>query len=268
MHSLMLLGTAATLWSAPSGPGGWLDLLARATINLDGDDIPAALEPQFGSLAAVALYLMRDAIPYGARGRDRDTYLAALAACEHLLVEADPDLVHAFSEPLHNAAGFKIDSAEVMEHASAAVQDDATADLVATITRAHPSWAVHAHAPRLLHVHGVFGKPFIAAAKALDLAEPLATMGVWATNEDGRWALAIINGRTLSRIEPGNDRIIRHYDYALSALLGPGRIAAGGEAERNADLRHVPQNRPSEMTLSAMSSVGVDPGSAPPTACT
>ncbi|PRY44323.1 hypothetical protein LY71_1161 [Geodermatophilus tzadiensis] len=267
MHALMLIGTAGKFWAGPSGGQGWLHLLADATVALDGDDIPAALEPQFGSLAAVALYLMRDAIPYGARGHDRDTYLAALAASEHLLVEADLDLVRAYSEPLRNDAGFPIDPAAVMEHATAAVQDDPTADLVATVQGAYPDWEVHAHGPNLLHVHGTFGKPFLAAGKALDLTDALPTVGVWATNHNGDWALAIVNEGTLSRVEPGRDRIVRHYDYALSTLLGPGRIAAGGEAERNADLRHRPQNRPSDLTRTAMSAVAVDSAVGPPSGC-
>ena len=64
--ALVLVGTTLDLWSAPSGPAGWFDLLNDATNHLDlpePAEAPDELLHALGSLVAACLYRLDEGLP-------------------------------------------------------------------------------------------------------------------------------------------------------------------------------------------------------------
>lgn len=190
---LTLWTVAAGAWSP--GRGDWLSLLSRAVRALDRGDLPERIEPQVGSLAAVALAVLRSNAPRYDVTPETLAFNEASQAVGHLLPAVDPAYVAEYTALLDTAFGPAVDQAAVLDVASDVVQDDPLADAVWTL--AEKDRDVHRHGQVLLHVTGRFSNPALAALEAVGAAEGAPLVGAWAGSGsgsgsgDGPWALVV-----------------------------------------------------------------------------
>jgi hypothetical protein len=186
---LVLLGVQAEIWDDPLGDEGWFPVVAEALKHLDADDIPQQMSSSAASWAATAVYLMHEHRPTAGRPAELLLYERAAASVSHLFPDADPDVVADLAEPLTNKNGFPVDPDAVMDLISMIVQEDPLAEAIDTLEDNHPSWTVHKHGDRLLHVAADFRATFLPAAEALDAIQSSGAVAVLTTGSAaaGHW---------------------------------------------------------------------------------
>ncbi|MGY1846978.1 hypothetical protein [Blastococcus sp. SYSU DS1021] len=241
-----MLVVRLTLWTVAAGAWpradlAWLPLLARATAVLDRDDLPQRIEPQVGSLAAVALAVLRMHIPRAAVTEHTVAFDKAATAVGHLLPGATAAYVDEYSILLDRAFGTAGQTAAILDVAGDLVQADPIAEAVQTI--AERGRDVHRHGNALLHVTGPFAHAALVALQAVGAAETEPLVGAWATSDSGSWALVAWNRPDLLVVE-SMEHGTRWRHFRLTGLVGPRALAAQGGFVNAVPVRHGPQNRP------------------------
>lgn len=251
---LLLCAIQVQVWPAPSGPNGWMRLLASATKSLVLDDLPDRLQSNAASLAATAVYVMNDNLPRA--GQAIDDYRALTAAIAHLLPAADVEAVARYAAPLTNGRGSAVDPDDVMRVAAMVVQGDPLIDAIDMLEDDHPDWEAHAHGDAVIHVHGRF-KPFVAAVDALETLAQVDPAGVWATTGPGEWAIAARSGADLIRVECGQKAGTTWHHHTLTPLITPRRVATDPDAATRSRVRHGPLNRSFELAAEVLDLLGI-----------
>ncbi|MGC4870252.1 hypothetical protein ACLQ3B_32955 [Micromonospora sp. DT53] len=261
--TLVLVGVELGAWATPYGEHGWISVLARVVETLDLDDIPPAIEANVASVAAVALYLIRDHLPTTGRPAEYLGYEAAAHRAAHLVVAADAILVADHAEAISNSRGFPIDPDDVMRTVAMIVDDDPIATAIDRLEDRRPAWRVSRHADTALHVDGTFTNPFPAAAEALDAIDGADVAAVWATSANGRWAIAARGAEDLIRVEQ-RDGAVQWWHYRLTVLGDATRIARDNQFASRVRIHHGPLNSPFPEALTLLGNAGIDVAAGPP----
>ncbi|MGY5099648.1 hypothetical protein [Streptomyces sp. 900105245] len=251
---LALWTVAAGAW--PPANTDWLPLLSRAVRALDRNDLPERIEPQVGSLAAVALAVLRSHAPRYEITPETLAFSEASQAVGHLLPAVDSAYVTEYTALLDTAFGRSVDQAAVLDVASDVVQDDPLADAVWSLTEKGRD--VHRHGQLLLHVTGRFSNPALVALEAVGAAEDAPLVGAWAGSDSGgeAWALVIWRRPDLIVVDARRPTPLwRH--HRLAGLVGPRALAAQRSFESVASVPHGPRNQPFELAHQVLSDLGL-----------
>ncbi len=239
-----LLVVRLLLWTAAAGAWGdddpqWTALLTQALRQLAATELPERAEPHAGSLAAVALAVLRSVAPRAARTPQSLHFEQAQQAVGHLLLAAEPEFIVDYGRELHGAFG-------------GAVGPEAVRDLVDELIRADPLeqavWALferdrnaHVHGA-MLHVEGEYSNPKLVVLEALAAAADAPQVGVWAHGRLGGWALGLWASPDAFVLEHGPQGLLwRHFRIGdadrlrmvASARELPQRLLVGHGAYRD-----------------------------------
>lgn len=254
---LILIAIEWQIWDRFDGEDGWVEVLAALLSVLDDGAVPTDLEANVASFAAVAIYLIRDHVPASGRTREAVRFEAAAAATAHLYPAAVVELVANHAAGVHNSRGFPVDPDEVMRVVAMVVQDDPLADAIEALGMRHSDWKVHRHSGQVLHIHGSFRTPFYAAAEALETADQVDVLAVWATSVHGSWALAVRSGKDLFHVERTRGHTIwRH--FRLNSLATATRISRDSELASRLRVQHGPLTRPIPEAVAVFLSAGLN----------
>lgn len=230
------------LWSAAGGiwdraDHAWIGLMSRALESLGAADLPRQVEPQVGSLVAVAFSVLRAAIPRSAHGEESYALDKAARAVGHLLVETDPSYIEEYTQLLGPAFGAAVHPEIIAAVANDIIQNDPIADAAWALTEMNRN--AHRDGPRLLHVVGDFHMPTWVAIEAIGEAQNVSLVGAWASSTTGSWAMCIWQRPNLYIIDHTGPRLNwRH--YKLSNLLSPRILAAQRSLEGVPRVSHGP----------------------------
>jgi len=254
-----MLVVRLTLWTVAAGAWppahtDWLPLLSRAVRALNRNDLPERIEPQVGSLAAVALAVLRSHAPRYEITPETIAFNEASQAVGHLLPAVDSAYVAEYTALLDTAFGPAVDQAAVLDVASDVVQNDPLADAVWSL--AEKGRDVHRHGRLLLHVTGRFSNPALVALEAVGAAEDTSLVGAWADSGSdsggGPWALVIWRRPDLIVVDARRPiPLWRHYQ--VTGLVGPRALAAQRGFESAASVPHGPRNQPFELAHQVLS---------------
>ena len=188
-----LLALRLVLWTAAAGAWddtGWMPAVARATQALAVDDeVPSQVEPATGSLAAVALAVMRAHAPRARVTPELRLFQASAMAVAHLVVASDERYVEEYARLLDEAFGPAVHSSVVHEVATEVVADDPVAVAVTALVEELGQTGAHRHGP-VLHAPGRAPNPVLAALDAVAVGEEADPVGAWA-GDGSAWALVI-----------------------------------------------------------------------------
>ena len=218
----MLCVVGQGLWDGDDQ--GWYPLLAGAVRGLSDGDLPAEAEPAAGSLAAVALSILRASAPRYWQTRETHDYLETSGAVGHLLLAADPDRVAEYASWLGTAFGSAALPAVVLDVVTEVIDPDPIADAISGL--AEIGRDAHAHGPKLLHLTGKFGNPVLAALEGVGAVQDLDFAGVWATSTTGPWALIIWRSPDMVIVD-GRSAVPLWQHRRLSPLQRPKALAGG-----------------------------------------
>ena len=245
-----MLVVRLTLWTVAAGAWppahtDWLSLLSRAVRALNRNDLPEQIEPQVGSLAAVALAVLRSHAPRYEITPETLAFNEASQAVGHLLPAVDSAYVTEYTALLDAAFGPAVDQAAVLDVASDVVQDDPLADAVWSLTERGRD--VHRHGQLLLHITGRFSNPTLVALEAVGAAEDAPLVGAWADSgsdsSEGAWALVVWRRPDLIVVDARRHTPLwRH--HRLTGLVGPRALAAQRSFESVGSVPHGPRNQP------------------------
>lgn len=262
-----MLAVRLTLWTVAAGAWppadtSWLPLLADAVSALDGHDVPDRIEPQVGSLAAVALAVLRSEAPRYEVTAETLAFNQASAAVSRLLPAAAATYVTECTSLLDHAFGPTVAPENVLSMAGELVQDDPLDDAVSAL--AERGRDVHRDGQFMLHVIGRFSNPALVALEAVGAAEEAPLVGAWSTDGSGgkRWALAVWRRPDLVVVNAaGAVPLWRH--YRLTGLVGPRALAAQRSFESVASVPHGPRNQPFGLAIQTLAELGL-PSPHPP----
>ena len=223
---LLVLRLTLAFWSS----GNWdeddiepVHLVADLVRSLDVLGIPRELENRVGSLAAVALTMLRDRVDHQTHNEGSLTYRKLVNDEGHLTIEADAKLIEEFVRFQQTITGFPLDSDSVQTTIAEVAGSDDLADAIDTLeAQGHE---VTRPGERLLHVQGTFANPHPVALQALGMAEDSALVGVWASNDNGRWEFLAWRRPDLITIQPrtGTDTM-RWRHQVLNGMIGPAAL--------------------------------------------
>jgi hypothetical protein len=220
---------------------GWYSPLAEAVRGLGDGDLPAEAEAAAGSLAAVALSILRASAPRYWQTRETRDYVETSSAVGHLLLAADPDLIAEYVSWLGTAFGSAALPDVVLDTVAEVIDPDPIADVISGL--AEIGHDAHAHGPRLLHLNGRFGNPVLAALEGVGAVQDMDFVGVWATSTAGPWALVIWRSPDIVIVD-GRSPVPLWQHRRLSSLQRPKGLAAGKDLSSAPLVPHGPQNRP------------------------
>jgi hypothetical protein len=209
-----LLVVRLLLWTAAAGAWEeddpqWTSLLAQALQQLAAAELPESAEPHAGSLAAVALAVLRSVAPRAQRTQQTLHFDQAQQAVGHLLLVAEPEFIVDYGRELHRAFG-------------GAVSPEGVRDLIDELVRADPLeqavWALiergrdaHQHGG-MLHVDGEFSNPKLTVLEALAAAADAPRVGAWAHGRNDGWALGLWAPPDVYVIESSKQGVLwRHF---------------------------------------------------------
>lgn len=174
-----LLVVRLLMWTAAAGAWdddepGWTALLAKALRHLADADLAEKAEPHVGSLAAVALAVLRWVAPRAERAPQSLHYEQAQEAVGHLLLAAQPEFIAEYGRELQATFG-------------GTVNPEPVRDLIEEIVRADPleqaMWAliernhdVHIDG-QLMHVVGSYSNPKLVVLEALAAGADATQLG-------------------------------------------------------------------------------------------
>lgn len=251
---LTLWAVAAGAW--PPSDTSWLHLLSASLRALVGRDLPGRFEPQVGSLAAVALTVLRSHAPRYEVTPETLAFNEASAAVGHLLPAADPTYVAEYASLLEDAFGPTVHPESVLAVAADVVQDDPLDEAVSAL--AEKGRDAHRHGKLLLHVTGRFSSPGLVALEAVGAAEDAPLIGAWADNgaDGGPWALVVWRRPDLIVVDARQPvPLWRH--HRLAGLVGPKALAAQRSFEAAVSIPHGPRNRPFELAREVLAELGL-----------
>ncbi|WP_328923155.1 hypothetical protein [Streptomyces griseoaurantiacus] len=262
-----MLAVRMTLWTAAAGAWppadtDWLPLLSQSLRALVKHALPDRLEPQVGSLAAVALAVLRSHAPRYEVTPQTLAFTEASAAVGHLLPAADAAYVAEYASLLETAFGPAVHPEAVLAVAAEVVQDDPLDEAVSAL--AEKGRDVHRHGKLLLHVTGRFSNPGLAALEAVGAAEDAPLVGAWAGDggDGGPWALVVWRRPDLVVVDVRRTvPLWRH--HRLTGLVGPRALAAQRGFGSVAPVQHGPRNQPFGLAEQVLAELGL-PGPRPP----
>ncbi|MFD7443828.1 hypothetical protein [Streptomyces sp. NPDC059909] len=214
--------------------------------------MPERVEPQVGSLAAVALAVLRSHAPRYEITPETLAFNEASQAVGHLLPAVDSAYVTEYTALLDAAFGPAVDQAAVLDVASGVVQDDPLADAVWSLIEKGRD--VHRHGQLLLHVTGRFSNPALVALEAVGAAEDAPLVGAWADSgrSNGPWALVIWRRPDLIVVDAHRPiPLWRH--CRLTGLVGPRALAAQRTFGSAVSVPHGSRNQPFKLALQVLS---------------
>lgn len=263
-----MLVTRLLLWTAAAGAWdrddhAWVSLLAQSLRSLGEAELPLQAEPHVGSLAAVAVSVLRAQAPRYAGTEETLAYEQAAEAVGHLLVVTDPAYIEEYRQLLGGAIGAAVEPETVDAVISDIVQGDRVADAM---------WAlrdlgrdVHRRGERLLHVTGTFGNPLLAALEAVSASQDAGLIGAWASSTNGTWALCMWDPPDLFTVDASRPRLLwRH--YRLSNLQTPRGLVLQKSLETATAVRHGAFVQSFPEVLDALGRLGLS-GPEPPSRC-
>jgi hypothetical protein len=255
-----MLVTRLLLWTAAAGAWDrddhqWVKLLSGSLQTLGTADLPPQVEPQVGSLAAVALSVLRAQAPRYAHTEETMAFEAAAAAVAHLLPATDTDYVEEYTQLLDPAFGSAVNAETIAAVAADVVQNDPIEDAYWALAELDRN--VHRHSKRLLHVTGSFGNPLLVALEAVGAAQDANLVGAWATSSNGKWALCIWQLPDLFTIEHGAGPHMRWRHYRLRGLVTPRGLAREKSLDAATPVHHGPFVKPFAEALAALDQLGI-----------
>ncbi|GGU18104.1 hypothetical protein [Streptomyces violascens] len=263
-----MLVVRLTLWTVAAGAwpptdSDWVSLLSRAVRALDRQDLSKQVEPQIGSLAAVALAVLRSHAPRYEITPETVAFNEASQAVSHLLPAAESAYVTEYTALLDTAFGPAVDQTAVLDVASDVVQADPVDDAERTLTEKDRN--VRRHGQQLLHVTGSFSNPALMALEAVGAAEDAPLVGAWASSDssNGAWALVIWRRPDLIVVDARRPTTPLWRHHRLTGLVGPRALAAQRSFEAAASVPHGPRNQPFDLALQLLSDLNL-PGPQPP----
>ena len=242
---------------------GWYPLLAEAMRGLSDDDLPAQAEAAAGSLAAVALSILRSSAPRYWQTRETRDYAETSSAVGHLVLAADPDRIAEYVSWLGTAFGSAALPAVVLDVVAEVIDPDPMADVLSGL--AEIGRDAHAHGPKLLHLTGKFGNPVLAALEGVGAVQDMDFVGVWATSTTGPWALIIWRSPDMVIVD-GRSAVPLWQHRRLSPLQRPKALAGGKNLTSAPLVPHGPQNRPFPEAGALLHLLGLSAPN-PPTEC-
>ncbi|MFC8339697.1 hypothetical protein ACFUJX_22175 [Streptomyces rubiginosohelvolus] len=256
-----MLAVRLTLWTVAAGAWPptdtrWLPLLAGAVRAMDGRDVPTRIEPEVGSLAAVALAVLRSCAPRYEVTSETLIFNETSATVGHLLPAADAAYIAEYASLLGNAFGLTVAPENVLSVAGDIVQDDPLDDAVSAL--AERGRDVHRHGRLMLHAVGRFSNPALVALEAIGAAEEEPLVGAWATGgpHGERWALAIWRRPDLVIVDAAKAvPLWRH--YRLAGLVGPRALAAQRSFESAVSVPHGPRNQSFDLASQVLAELGL-----------
>jgi hypothetical protein len=262
------------LWTAAAGAWehadrSWLPVLSRAVSALPGRDLPQPLEPQVGSLAAVALSVLRS---HTSRLRRDEAALAlerATEAAGYVVVASEPVFVEEYAAALARSFGPAVAPAAVAALVSDILTADPVEDAMWDLVAAGRH-EVHRHGKRMLHLPTSGGNPVIAALTIVAAAEDANSGGVpvgaWAgCADDSKWAVCLWQSPNLYTVERSKGHVLwRH--YRCEGLMSPRSLAASRSLEAAKPVAHGPYLLPIAEAVNVLASLGYD-GPTPPADC-
>jgi hypothetical protein len=259
---LLLWTAAAGAWDR--GERGWVALVSKALKSLGDAELPPRVEPQVGSLAAVALSVLRAEVPRYTYTEESIAFERAANAVAYLLVAADPGYVGEYTQLLESAFGAAVAAETIEAVASDIVQNDPVKEAVLALAERRRD--AHRHGERLLHVMGSFSNPLPAALDAVGAAQDADLVGAWASSTSGKWVLCIWQRPDLFIIDKSGPRLLwRH--YRLSGLLTPRVLALQRSLEGATSVRHGPYVEPFHEARVVLGQLGLTSPD-PPLGCT
>ena len=242
---------------------GWYPLLAAAVRGLGDSDLPAEAEPAAGSLAAVALSVLRASAPRYWQTRETRDYVETSSAVGHLLLVADAGRIAEYVSWLGPGFGSAALPAVVLDVVTEVIDPDPMADVISGL--AEIGRDAHAHGPKLLHLTGKFGNPVLAALDGVGAVQDMDFVGVWATSTAGPWALIIWRSPDMVIVD-GRATVPLWQHRRLSPLQRPKALAAGRDLSSAPLVPHGPQNRPFPEAGALLHLLGLSAPN-PPTQC-
>jgi hypothetical protein len=220
---------------------GWYLLLAGALRGLSDDDLPVEAEAAAGSLAAVALSILRASTPRYWQTRETRDYVETARAVAYLLLAADEDRIAEYVSWLGTAFGSAALPAAVLDVATEVMDPDPFGDAISGL--AEIGREAHAHGPNLLHLTGKFGNPVLAALEGVGAVQDMDLAGVWATSTTGPWALIIWRSPDMVIVDARSAAPLWQH-RRLTPLQRPKALAGGKDLSSAPLVPHGPQNRP------------------------
>lgn len=258
-----LLVLRLTLWIIAAGAWpprhtGWVPLLSRAVLALAPSDpqagVPETFEPQVGSLAAVALAVLRSQAPRYETTPETAAFNEASRAVRHLLPAMDAAYVAEYTRLLNRGSGPSVTEAAVLDVASDVLQDDPLADAMWSL--AEKGREVHRDGPLLLHIPGSFTNPALVALQAVGAAEEAPLAAAWAGFTGSAWALVVWRRPDLIVVDAkGTAPLWKH--HRLTGLVGPRALASQPNPGSAPSVSHSPRNRPFELAQQVLLELGL-----------
>jgi hypothetical protein len=242
---------------------GWYLLLAGALRGLSDGDLPVEAETAAGSLAAVALSVLRASTPRYWQTRETHDYLETSRAVSYLLLAADEDRIAEYVSWLGTAFGSATLPAVVLDVAAEVMEPEPLADAISGL--AEIGREAHAHGPNLLHLTGKFGNPVLAALEGVGAIQDMDFSGVWATSTTGPWALIIWRNPDMVIVD-GRSAVPLWQHRRLTPLQRPKALAGGKDLSSAPLVSHGPQNRPFPEAAALLHLLGL-PSPNPPEDC-
>lgn len=215
---LLLWTIAAGAWARDDQ--SWVRLLATAVRALGSAEVPLQVEAQTGSLAAVALSVLRAQAPRHQATAEGRELAKAIAASSHLLTEADERYITEYTRLLDEAFGASVHEKVVLDLVHEILEVDPLD--VALLACAELGLDVHRH-DRLLHVEDVHSNAQLAALQAVGMAEDHDPVGAWAHGTKG-WALVVWRRPDVLVAQGGGPHVLWQH-FVLPSLISP-RVAA------------------------------------------
>lgn len=232
---LLLRLVAARAWT--SADREWVALLATATGTLGTGELPRQAEAAVGSLAALAVSVLRSEGEGVATTEQTLAYRRARQAVEHLLPAADDEHLQVYAGQLGSAFGPAANPELVLALASELVQGDVVAAAVHAL--GDRGRDVHQHHGPLMHVVGSFSAPARIGVEAVVAATDAEVVGAWVGRPSGRWALVMWRRPDLVLIERAGDQTLwRH--VAVPSRLSLGAVLTTDGIDSRYVVRHGP----------------------------
>lgn len=253
---LVIAGSSALIWEAPSGPKGWFDPLAAALEGLARDDWPSTASDQAAAVAAIGIYRLTMALPADQRGREANCFRALTARLKPLVSDASHEGV---ADNLQLLAGttFTARSADdVMFEVDDAINAGPDRALLRVLEQLMPDFDFTWVAPRQLLLAGSTTNPKATAAKVLHQASAFPTMAVGVNATNGVWIVAARAPGHLTVME-GGKRPTTYRTYATAGLISPLRVLTDNEIAQPARVSTPPFTEPDPVDLKVLQTLGL-----------